>query len=73
MIWGTYDGFLEKEMASMTADYVTDYTIHYIEGVSHWVQQEEPELVNKYIHDFLNRKISYKETKYQPDLNCPVV
>ena len=56
MVWGTSDAALEKEMANMSGDYVEDYTLHFIEGASHWVQQEEPEAVNNYMREFLENK-----------------
>lgn len=54
IIWGTRDAYLESITAENS---ITDYTeegkIEYVEGASHWVQQEEPEIVNKHICDFL--------------------
>ena len=54
VVWGTNDLALDKKMAEMSAKYVNDYTLRFIEGASHWVQQEEPTLVNKYIREFLD-------------------
>ena len=56
MIWGTNDGALEKKMADLSGNYVEDFTLHYIEGASHWVQQEEPQQVNAYMREFLENK-----------------
>ena len=53
MIWGENDTALGKELTYGTDDYVNDLTIKYIPNCSHWVQQEQPELVNQYIADFL--------------------
>jgi pimeloyl-ACP methyl ester carboxylesterase len=33
--------------------YVADLTFHTIEGASHWVAEEHPDLVNRHIRDFL--------------------
>ena len=55
MIWGENDIALGKELTYGTDDYVADLTLHYIPNCSHWVQQEQPELVNQYIRDFLQR------------------
>ncbi len=55
MIWGENDVALGKELTYGTADYVRDLTIRYIAGCSHWVQQEQPALVNQYIREFLER------------------
>lgn len=55
MIWGENDAALGKELTYGTEAYVTDFTIRYIANCSHWVQQEQPALVNQYIRDFLER------------------
>ncbi len=53
MIWGEEDTALGKELTYGTDIYVKDLTLKYIPNCSHWVQQEQPQLVNKYIRDFL--------------------
>jgi pimeloyl-ACP methyl ester carboxylesterase len=53
MIWGEEDKALGKELTYGTEAYVRDFQIHYIPNCSHWVQQEQPELVNRYIREFL--------------------
>ena len=53
IIWGENDIFLGKELTHGTTDYVNHLTIKYIPNCSHWVQQEQPQLVNQYIADFL--------------------
>lgn len=53
MIWGEKDVALGKELSEGTEDYVQDFQIHYIPDCSHWVQQEQPQLVNQYIREFL--------------------
>ncbi len=53
MIWGENDTALGKELTDGTATYVKDLKIKYIHSCGHWVQQEQPELVNQYIRDFL--------------------
>ncbi|XP_048585099.1 epoxide hydrolase 4 isoform X2 [Nematostella vectensis] len=50
---GTGDRALESGMLEGTADFAPNLTIRYVDGASHWVQQEEPEVVNECIHDFL--------------------
>lgn len=37
----------------------------YVDGASHWVQQEEPEIVNDCIHDFLTA--TSNEMVYHPE------
>ncbi len=46
MIWGEEDTALGKETTYGTEELVRDFTIRYLPGVSHWVQQEAPERVN---------------------------
>lgn len=53
MIWGENDVALGKELTHGTEEYVADLTLHYIPNCSHWVQQEQPELVNQYIKAFI--------------------
>ncbi len=55
MIWGEDDLPLGKELTYGTERYVRDFQIKYIPHCSHWVQQEQPELVNQYIRDFLEK------------------
>lgn len=52
-IWGEEDKALGKELTYGTQAYVRDWQIKYIPNCSHWVQQEQPELVNGYIREFL--------------------
>jgi len=54
MVWGTRDGALEKEMAELSGRFVEQYTVHYVEGASHWIQQEEPEQFNSAMRKFLS-------------------
>jgi pimeloyl-ACP methyl ester carboxylesterase len=44
---------LDKTTTLTTGDYVTDFTIRYLPGVSHWVQQEQPEAVNAMMSAFV--------------------
>ena len=55
MIWGEEDVALGKELTYGTEQYVADFEIHYIPNCSHWVQQEQPELVNQYMQEFLTQ------------------
>ncbi|AFZ00701.1 alpha/beta fold hydrolase [Calothrix sp. PCC 6303] len=54
IIWGENDMALGKELTYGTETYVRDLQIKYIPNCSHWVQQEEPQLVNQYIREFLS-------------------
>ncbi len=53
MIWGEEDTALGKELTYGTQEFVRDFQIRYIPNCSHWVQQEQPELVNRYMREFL--------------------
>ena len=55
MIWGEADTALGKELTYGTERLVTDLTMRYLPDVSHWVQQEAPELVNELIETWLTR------------------
>ncbi len=55
MIWGENDAALSKELTYSTQDFVSDFEIRYIPQCSHWVQQEQPALVNQYMQAFLER------------------
>lgn len=57
MIWGEDDLPLGKELTYGTEHYVRNFQIQYIPDCSHWVQQEQPELVNQYIRNFLESKV----------------
>ncbi len=53
MIWGEDDLALTKETTFGTERYVQDLTIRYLPRVSHWVQQDQPEVVNAMLSAFL--------------------
>ena len=53
MIWGEHDTALGKELTYGTDELVSDLTVHYLPDVSHWVQQEAPEVVNKILESWL--------------------
>ena len=55
LIWGEADSALGKELTDGTERLVTDLTVRYLPDVSHWVQQEAPELVNELIETWLTR------------------
>lgn len=54
LVWGTEDLFLTKQLAEMSRHYANDLTIKYVDGASHWVQQDSPNKVNSIIAEFLN-------------------
>jgi pimeloyl-ACP methyl ester carboxylesterase len=55
MIWGEHDSALGKETTCGTDAYVRDRSLRYLPNVSHWVQQEAPEMVNQMLAEWLPR------------------
>ena len=53
VVWGEEDVALDKSTTLTTGDYVSELTMRYLPGVSHWVQQEQPEAVNAMISAFI--------------------
>jgi pimeloyl-ACP methyl ester carboxylesterase len=47
MIWGEQDAFLDVALTEGYEPYVADFTLSRLPGVSHWVQQEAAEEVNR--------------------------
>jgi pimeloyl-ACP methyl ester carboxylesterase len=58
MIWGEQDSALGIELTYGTEALVRDFTVRYLPGVSHWVQQEAPDAVNEILLKWLaSRKL----------------
>lgn len=55
VIWGENDRYLGKDLVDGTSEYVGNLEIHMLPGISHWVQQEEPEAVNSLLLNHLWR------------------
>jgi len=53
LIWGENDTALGKELTYGLDAWVPDLTIKYLPNTSHWVQQERPDQVNRYMLEFL--------------------
>lgn len=56
MLWGENDVALRKETTFGTDQHVSDLTLRYLPGVSHWVQQEAPETVNAMMEAWLTNQ-----------------
>jgi epoxide hydrolase 4 len=54
LLWGEQDPFLGKELSVKTNKFVPDLRTHYLPDSAHWIQQEQPDLVNTYITEFLS-------------------
>jgi epoxide hydrolase 4 len=57
MLWGEADAYLLKKMTLGTENYVKDFRIRYLPGVSHFVHQDAPQAVNAMIQAFLTDRI----------------
>ena len=53
MLWGEEDIALGIETTYGTEEHVRDLTLRYLPGVSHWLQQEAPEVVNAMLEAWL--------------------
>ncbi|HEY7295838.1 MAG TPA: alpha/beta hydrolase [Dehalococcoidia bacterium] len=53
LIWATKDRALGVELTRGLDRWVGDLRIRYVPRTSHWVQQEQPERVNRYLLEFL--------------------
>lgn len=53
MIWGEEDSALNIKCTEGTEQWVPNFELHRLAGVSHWVQQEAPERVNAILRDWL--------------------
>ncbi len=56
MLWGEEDDFLGMELTRDTDQLVHELTIRYFPGVSHWLQQEAPDLVNAAMGEWLDAR-----------------
>ena len=56
-IFGTKDDYLTVAAARITEKYVPDYQLRLLEGVSHWVQHQHPDQVNRLMEDFLVKSL----------------
>jgi len=54
MIWGLEDTALSRETTDGTEEHVDDLTMRFLPDVSHWVQQEAPEIVNSMLLAWLD-------------------
>jgi epoxide hydrolase 4 len=54
LIWGEQDTALTRATTRGTGDHVTDLTVRYLPDSGHWVQQEQPEVVNAMLAAYLS-------------------
>lgn len=53
LLWGEEDTALGKELTYATSDHVRDLTTRYVTNASHWVQQDQPQIVNAMLRAWL--------------------
>lgn len=54
LLWGERDAFLEQDMAEACRLYIKNhFRLNIISGASHWLQQDQPDIVNTLIWTFL--------------------
>lgn len=53
LIWGDNDFALTTQVAEWSRDYIRNLQLRYIPGGSHWIQQDRPAEVTRYLLDFL--------------------
>ena len=53
LLWGVRDVALTLGTTTGTEHWVDDLTLRYLPDASHWVQQEQPELVNAMLEAWL--------------------
>jgi len=58
MIWGEEDAALSIDNTEGYEGLVSDFTLHRLPGVSHWVQQEAPERVNAILGDWVSARMA---------------
>nr|XP_033781555.1 epoxide hydrolase 3 [Geotrypetes seraphini]XP_033781556.1 epoxide hydrolase 3 [Geotrypetes seraphini] len=57
LIWGSKDAFLELGMTQLMKQYVQSrFRLEIIPDASHWVQQDQPEVVNQLMRTFLREE-----------------
>ncbi|EGW07957.1 Epoxide hydrolase 4 [Cricetulus griseus] len=57
LLWGEEDAFMEAEMAEVTKTYVKNYfRLTVLSEGSHWLQQDQPDIVNRLIWAFLREE-----------------
>ena len=55
IIWGDKDAFFDVEMADSHGAIVEDLTVRHLEECSHWIQNDDPEEVNRHMREFLEK------------------
>lgn len=56
IIWGINDPFLSKRLAKESAKRCNDVDVSFIDGATHWVHHEEPEILNYLLLQSLRKR-----------------
>ena len=62
VLWGCQDVGLGEELADACQKYCSDIYIKKIPNASHWVNEDVPEIVNKYMELFLKGNLSMEQS-----------
>lgn len=61
LLWGERDAFLEQDMAEACRLYIRNhFRLNIISGASHWLQQDQHEIVNTLIWTFIKEGEGHK-------------
>ena len=58
VVWGMDDVALPPDLIQGLDHYIPDLTLHKVQGATHWIIHEQPELVMHYLQEFLTPKPS---------------
>ncbi|CAF0851158.1 unnamed protein product [Adineta steineri] len=56
MLWGSRDHVFDMDLADASQKYCSDVRLKKIQNGSHWINQDMPDVVNKYMEVFLNEQ-----------------
>jgi len=57
LIWGAHDAALDIGQTEGLERWVSNLTVRILPDASHWVQQDAPDMVNRYLLDFLRNDL----------------
>lgn len=60
LIWGTADNYLHTKLSYDTEKFCPSLKVERIEGGIHFIQQDQPDLVNQLMRKYLEREITLK-------------
>ena len=55
LIFGELDAYLVLDHAKVAQDFVKNLEGRIVKGANHFVQQDDPDTVNKYMREFLEK------------------